>query len=661
MRSMFCFLIMYFLYASCIAPAASAEGTNADSVLVLVDGQRNYSINAHMDVLKDPSRLWSFEDVQSPALQEQFQSAKGKSSFGYTSSAYWVRVTIRNETSGAKWELSLYNSLVDTMEVYAPGGAVPINRHYPTYELNLLPGQTTTLYVRCEASGSMLLPLGLTEPSAVYGNTYGQLLMHGVYFGAVIIIVLFLLALYLHVRNVAYIYYPLSLLSFAIGLFVWNGLALPLHGTGDWTGQTTAVYFWERPAAVYDLCYTLGRWFGVLFIYKLLLPSKPAPTAVFLCRSMILTCPVVCLGIIFIYPFGMAQFMFWFKYATLVMAMICVIECAWKGNRIARFVTLIRIPQTILTVAPKALLLYGLLPDNLFTRFATQFGVIVESVFMAFILFGLMSQFRNNEKLAQSKLVQTLSEWNTTLERKVAEQTVSLRRANEELVVAEASRTSLLQNMTHDIRAPLSIVQGGIQALKHKIAESPEQQAQLLDKVHDKVHDVNRFIDDIFALSRFESVKGPHALEMVMFGEWIEDLFREMAGDIEDAGHRCELLVSSDLADADVRMDPHLIKRAIVNLVGNACKFTPAGGIVTVQALLDEQSVKVTVGDNGPGIGKEQLPFIFDRHYKEGEAQGSGLGLAIAKEIVERHGGRIGVDSELGQGSRFYLTLPVMP
>lgn len=661
MRSLFCFLVIYLLYALCVAPAARAEGTNGEAALVLIEGRSNYSLNAHMDVLEDPSGQWSLEDVRSPGMQEQFRPAKGESSFGFTSSAYWVRLTVRNETSSAKWELSLYNSLVDTMEVYAPGGAVPINRHYPTYELNLLQGQTSTVYIRCEASGSMLLPLGLTEPSAVYGHAYGQLLMHGVYFGAVLIIVIFLLALYVHVRNVAYLYYPLSLLSFAIGLFVWNGLALPLHGTGNWTGHTTAVYFWERPSAVYDLCYTLGRWFGVLFIYKLLLPSKPAPTAVFLCRSMILICPVVCLGIILIYPFGMAQFMFWFKYATLALAMICVIECAWKGNRIARFVALIRIPQTVMTVAPKALLLYGLLPDNLFTRFATQLGVIVESIFMAFILFGLMAQLRSSEKLAQSKLLQTLSEWNATLERKVAEQTVSLQRANEELVVAEASRTNLLQNMSHDIRAPLSIVQGGIQALRNKMAESPEQQDQLLDKVHNKVHDVNRFIDDLFALSRFEDVKGPHALEMVIFGEWIEDLFREMAADIQDAGHRCEVVVSPALADADVRMDPHLIKRAIVNLVNNACKFTPAGGIVSLQARPCDDSVRIEVGDNGPGIGKEQLPFIFVRHYKEGEAQGSGLGLAIAKEIVERHGGRIGVDSELGQGSRFYLTLPVLP
>ncbi|MFC5405388.1 sensor histidine kinase [Cohnella soli] len=660
MRSIYGFLLIYLFSVFCVAPAANAEGTSGGSGLTLVDGKLNYSINAHMDVLEDPSRQWSLKDIQSPDVQEKFQPAEGKSSFGYKSSAYWVRVTVRNESSNAKWELSLYNSLVDSMKVYASGEAVPINRHYPTYKLNLPQGQTSTFYIRCEASGSMLLPLRLTEPSAVYGNVYGQLLMHGLYFGAVLIIVIFLLALYWHVRNVAYVYYPLSLLSFAVGLFIWNGLSLPIFGTDHWTGQTTATFFWERPSAVYDLSYTLGRWFGVLFLYRLLLPAKKALMTELLCQLMITLCPIVCLGIIFFYPFGMAQFVFWFKYVTLVLAMACVIECAWKGNRIAQVVALIRIPQVIMTVAPKALLLYGLFPDNLFTRFAPQLGVIVESIFMAFILFGLMAQMRKNEELAQNKLVHTLSEWNATLEKKVAEQTVSLQRANEELVVAEVSRTNLLQNIAHDIRSPLSIVQGGIQALKIKIAESPEQQVLLLDKVHNKVHDVNRFIDDLFALSQFEGVKSPRTLEMVMFGDWIEDIFKEMEADIRYSGHNCELVISSALADADVRMDPHLIKRVIVNLVNNACKFTPAGGTITLQALLCEQSVKVTVGDTGTGIGEEQLKYIFVRHYREGEAQGRGLGLAIAKEIVERHGGQIGVDSAREQGSQFYFTLPII-
>lgn len=660
MRSILCLLIIYLLCAFLAAPAASAEGASGVSELALVDGKLNYSINANMDVLDDPGRRWSLEDVQSPGVQERFYPAKGKSSFGYTSSAYWVRVTIRNESSSSKWELSLYNPLVDKMEMYAPGGATPVNRHYPTYAVNLPPGQVATLYIRFEASGSMLLPLSLNEPSSVYGNVYGQLLLHGVYFGATLIIVIFLLALYFHVRNMAYLYYPLNFLCFAIGLFIWNGLAMPLFGTGHWTGQTTATFFWERPAAVYDLLYTLGRWFGLLFMRSILFPAKYAPTADILSRVMIMICPLVCLGIVFFYPFGMGQFMFWFKYVTLVLALICLIECAWKGNRIAQFLALIRIPQSIMTVAPKALLLYGLLPDNLFTRFATQFGVVVESIVMAFILFSLMSQMRKKEELAQSKLVQTLAEWNETLERKVAEQTESLQRANEELVVAEASRTNLLQNITHDIRTPLSIVQGGIQALMHKIAKSPEQQEMLLEKVHNKVYDVNRFIDDIFALSQFEGVKGPHTLKMVMFADWIEDIFREMATDIEYAGHRCELVISSALADTDVRIDPHLIKRAIVNLVHNACKFTPAGGTITLQASLYEKSVKVMVEDTGPGIGKEQLPHIFVRYFMGGEAKGRGLGLAIAKEIIERHGGEIGVDSEREQGSQFYFTLPAV-
>jgi signal transduction histidine kinase len=110
-----------------------------------------------------------------------------------------------------------------------------------------------------------------------------------------------------------------------------------------------------------------------------------------------------------------------------------------------------------------------------------------------------------------------------------------------------------------------------------------------------------------------------------------------------------------------VSADPHRIQQVLSNLIGNAIKFTPRGGRITVSTEPVAGELRVAVSDTGPGIPAEQLPHIFG-HFWQGahtDRRGVGLGLSIAKGIVEAHGGRIWVESIVGEGSRFVFTLPV--
>jgi signal transduction histidine kinase len=110
-----------------------------------------------------------------------------------------------------------------------------------------------------------------------------------------------------------------------------------------------------------------------------------------------------------------------------------------------------------------------------------------------------------------------------------------------------------------------------------------------------------------------------------------------------------------------VLADPERIQQTISNLVGNAIKFTPAGGKITVRTRSTGEEVVVSVIDTGAGISPEQLPLVFDRYWQSSrtDREGAGLGLAIAKGIVEGHGGRIWIESTLGQGATASFTLPV--
>jgi signal transduction histidine kinase len=108
-----------------------------------------------------------------------------------------------------------------------------------------------------------------------------------------------------------------------------------------------------------------------------------------------------------------------------------------------------------------------------------------------------------------------------------------------------------------------------------------------------------------------------------------------------------------------VRCDRGRMTQVLSNLVGNAVKFAPEGGVVSVRARRGADHLQLTVADDGPGIAEDQLPHLFDRYWKgTRKREGAGLGLYIAKGIVEAHGGRIWVESRLGAGTRFHLTIP---
>jgi signal transduction histidine kinase len=127
------------------------------------------------------------------------------------------------------------------------------------------------------------------------------------------------------------------------------------------------------------------------------------------------------------------------------------------------------------------------------------------------------------------------------------------------------------------------------------------------------------------------------------------------------ASHQSLVLVCNTAAGLPpILVDGDRILQVFSNLVGNALKFTPAGGTITVQAEAADRAVRFSVADTGPGIPAEQIPRLWDRYWQASKTdhRGAGLGLAIAKGIVEAHGGQIWVESEVGRGTTFFFTVP---
>jgi len=229
--------------------------------------------------------------------------------------------------------------------------------------------------------------------------------------------------------------------------------------------------------------------------------------------------------------------------------------------------------------------------------------------------------------------------------------------ARAEAEAASRIRDEVLAIVSHDLRNPLGIIFTGTSLLL-ELELSEEQRTHHLKVLKRAAQRMERLISDLLEVSRLESGRltirlGEHAVKDLLLEA--REAFEPLATD-----RNIEFTADVSAAEGTVQVDRERILQIFSNLVGNALKFTPEGGCVTIAATSDDEVVTFTVEDSGPGISADDLPHIFDRFWQaQKTAQaGTGLGLAIAKGLVEAHGGRIWAESEEDVGSSFRFTIP---
>ncbi|MDX6504895.1 MAG: hypothetical protein QOE29_2020 [Gaiellaceae bacterium] len=267
-----------------------------------------------------------------------------------------------------------------------------------------------------------------------------------------------------------------------------------------------------------------------------------------------------------------------------------------------------------------------------------------------------------------NRMAAQLEESYSNLEQKVEERTRALETAlaeldekGRELEAASRHKSEFLANMSHELRTPLNAILGFSQVLRERLfGDVNQKQEEYLDDILSSAHDLLALINDILDLSKVEA--GHIELEVAPFS-LRESLERGLVMVRERATKDGVQIALMAAPEVDVVTgDERRIRQVIFNLLSNAVKFTPAGGAVTLSAAQVNGEVLVSVADTGPGIAVEDQERIFEE-FQQTEAgiaqrEGTGLGLALSKRLVELHGGRIWVDSELGHGSTFVFALP---
>lgn len=218
----------------------------------------------------------------------------------------------------------------------------------------------------------------------------------------------------------------------------------------------------------------------------------------------------------------------------------------------------------------------------------------------------------------------------------------------------EQDRRRLLADVTHELRTPLTIAQGQLEGLLDGVY--PRDDAHL-NVALEETRVMARLIEDLRTLTLSEAGSLRLERESVDGGELIAEVVAAFEAQAATADVRLGAETEPDLPALDA--DPTRLREVLSNLVSNALRYTPAGGEIRVRAARAEESVTLTVSDNGRGISAEDLPHIFDRFYKGVDSRGTGLGLAIAKSLVEAHGGTIAAESAPGQGTTMTVRLPI--
>src|SRR5438105_6803982 len=274
------------------------------------------------------------------------------------------------------------------------------------------------------------------------------------------------------------------------------------------------------------------------------------------------------------------------------------------------------------------------------------------------------------EELERARLYEQLKRASTELEQKVREATAELTRQNEllrrshfEIEQASAAKSQFLANMSHEFRTPLNAILGYTSMLlKGVTGELTPHQRRTLERVDSNAHHLLAIINDILDISRIEAGKMP--LTLTKFD--LKDLVAEVLPEVEPIISRSQLAVTSHLA-GDVpllKTDRQKIKQIVINFLTNAIKFTPQGSVeVRAGYMLDMDHIAISVADTGIGISAEDRERIFEDFRQADnsptrEYTRAGLGLAICRRLAGMLDGAITLDSEVGRGSTFTLSVP---
>lgn len=228
----------------------------------------------------------------------------------------------------------------------------------------------------------------------------------------------------------------------------------------------------------------------------------------------------------------------------------------------------------------------------------------------------------------------------------------------------ELDMREMISNISHDLKTPLTAIEGYAEGIMDGVADTPEKVEKYLKTIHNKANDMTALVDELAFYSKIDNNIMPYNFKHLNLEQYFSDCINDIALDLEVKGIELGYFNYTD-KNLMVEADPEQLKRVINNIVGNVVKYIgKSKGILNLRIREEGKMVHIEFEDNGVGIVKKNLENIFERFYRGDTSRnsskgGNGLGLAIAKKIIEEHGGKIWATSKEGVGTTVYIALQI--
>ena len=547
------------------------------------------------------------------------------------------------------------------------------------FPVRLAPGEEKTLYLRCQTTSSLNLPLALHSPACLAGEISLEQTLLGIYYGILLVMMIYNFFIYLGLKDSTYLYYVLFVFTYMLFQLSVNGMAFQYFWPNQiwWANNCTPLFIF------------LAYIFATQFTRKILDTARNVPRIDTILRTG-LVLSVIGAILTFFVGYNLSIRLATLMSLTVVALIVAGFICMVKGYRPARYYFLAW-SVSMLGVTVYALKTFGILPHVFITHWGIQLGSAWEVILLSMGLadrFQLMKQEKEQLQTVYARQLEDahgeleksfhdLEQFKNSLELLVEERTVDLSRANENLTrearhrqkaearaeAASKAKSQFLASMSHEIRTPMNAILG-MASMAAKIAETAKLQ-QYLAIIQDSGKALLALINDILDFSKIEA--GRLDLECANFDlretvESLADLFGKQATD-----KGLELLINvTDNAPCAMMGDSLRLRQILINLVNNAIKFTEKGEVaITVRCekqTADAAVLHFSVRDTGSGINHDQIKQLFSEYTQADRSTsrlygGTGLGLAISRQLVTLMGGEISAESEPGKGSTFHFTI----
>lgn len=586
----------------------------------------------HASVLHDQGGRLAIDAVSDPARADAFEPLEGVFSRGFSSDAFWVRMRLARAAGSDEETLWLVAQpwFLQDLRLFVPrpdgrwqqlrGGAhVPHSQRPLLQRGHVFPlsvsEQPQTYYLRVASASALVLSLTLWAPDAYLEHSMLETAGHGVFFGLVLAAVLITLSCYLWIRQRFFLV--------AAGYFaVFGLLQAVLNGYDQWWLYPQAPWLSER--AIGTLVALQGA-FVIYFALAFLQPQAFYPRLQrllqWLAGLMLVAAAMSALG-----AYGEIAAMANLTGAVSAPLFLAFLGLMLKHRRRATLLLLITLAPPLLAVFLQTLRNLGVLPF-FWTGALWEWSIIVQLPFSAMVV---MARLRDEAQL--------------------------YRRGRDDAQI----RSDFLRMMGHELRTPLSVIEMATENLSQRTASTHPEFRPRFRRLRSAIRRLGRLVENALAEERLHEDLRDLEREQVWPSELVAEV--DALADMDPDQHT--LVFTFEGTNEPVSMDRYAVVLAVLNLLDNAVKYSPEGGLISFNARREQDGLRLTVTDQGMGIGKTEYGRIFDSGYRGTDAMsmtgtgGLGLGLHLVQRVAERHHGWVSVDSERDRGSCFELWIP---